>query len=290
MQSNIQEIYAPGYSAPFTNELTSRATQNLAFLASLKAHFNVKALLAAAISTGLFVALPEALPLSGKQAILITLFCIIGWTLTKLPDSLVAVTGALALVCCGVLKEEHLYASLGNELVWLLIAAFVIATVLKASGLMEAVALKIIRPFRTLTGLFCGLTLVIAATAFIIPSTSGRAALLLPVYLAISAAIAEPGLRKPLGLLFPSVILLSAGGSLIGAGAHLIAVDAIVRAGYAPISFGGWIKLALPFALLSSFAATALILYSNQADLTDLVCRISFFKNKTRKFNLCRSS
>ncbi|MGL4404841.1 MAG: SLC13 family permease, partial [Notoacmeibacter sp.] len=63
-----------------------------------------------------------------------------------------------------------------------------------------------------------------------------------------------------MGLLFPSVILLSAGGSLIGAGAHLIAIDAMVRAGYAGLSFSGWILLAFPFAILSSLAATLLIL------------------------------
>lgn len=221
---------------------------------------NAKALFAAAVSILLCASLPETIPPSARLAILITLLCITGWTLTKLPDSLVAVAGAMALVTGGVLKEDHLYASLGSELVWLLISAFVIATVLKASGLMETIALQIVRPFRSVSGLFYGLTFVIAATAFIIPSTSGRAALLLPVYLAIVSALAEPRLRKPLGLLFPSVILLSAGGSLIGAGAHLIAVDAIVRAGYAPVSFSGWIALALPFALLSSLAATALIL------------------------------
>ncbi len=223
------------------------------------AYPTAKVLLAIATALGVAFVLPESLSWQARIAILVVLLCIIGWTLTKLPDSLVAVTGAISLVVSGVIAEKDLYAALGSELIWLLIAAFVIAAVLKASGMMEGLALAIMRPFRRFSSLLVGLTLFIAATAFIIPSTSGRAALLLPVFLALAGAMPDDRLRKPLGLLFPSVILLSAGGSLIGAGAHLIAVDAITRAGYPAIGFGGWILIAFPFALLSSLIAAWLI-------------------------------
>ena len=63
-------------------------------------------------------------------------------------------------------------------------------------------------------------TAVLVVTAFAIPSTSGRAALALPVFAAMAAVLA-PHRRVvlALSLLFPSVILLSAVASYLGAGA-----------------------------------------------------------------------
>ncbi len=49
----------------------------------------------------------------------------------------------------------------------------------------------------------------------------------MPVFAAIAETLPDKRLVKPLALLFPTVILLSAGGSLIGAGAHLLAAQSI---------------------------------------------------------------
>lgn len=215
----------------------------------------------ALVAVALFWTLPETLSPGGRSALTITAFAVIGWTMTRLPDSLVAIAAALALVLTGTLPEDRLFASLGRDLVWLLVAAFVIASVLKSSGLMELLVARALLPFRTFVSVAYVLTLLIACTAFFIPSTSGRAALLLPVFLALAAQLPDPRLIRPLALLFPTVILISAGGSLLGAGAHLIAVDAISQSGGATIGYLEWITLGLPASLLSCLLATALILW-----------------------------
>ncbi|WP_299961742.1 SLC13 family permease [uncultured Roseobacter sp.] len=215
----------------------------------------------ALVAVVLFWTLPETLSPGGRSALTITAFAVIGWTMTRLPDSLVAIAAALALVLTGTLPEDRLFASLGRDLVWLLVAAFVIASVLKSSGLMELLVARALLPFRTFVSVAYVLTLLIACTAFFIPSTSGRAALLLPVFLALAAQLPDPRLIRPLALLFPTVILISAGGSLLGAGAHLIAVDAISQSGGATIGYLEWITLGLPASLLSCLLATALILW-----------------------------
>lgn len=219
----------------------------------------IAALLALALATALWT-LPQDLSETGRLALLVTGLAVIGWTLTPLPDSLVAIASAVALVGLGVVAPDDLYATLGKEMIWLLVAAFVIGAVLKASGLVERLALWATRPFANVTGLFFGLSCIIAATAFLVPSTSGRAALLLPVFFALADRMPDPRLVRPLALLFPTVILLSAGGSLIGAGAHFVAVDAIETLSGMSIDFFFWMLLALPFALLSSLAGVALIL------------------------------
>nr|WP_276562527.1 SLC13 family permease [Hoeflea prorocentri] len=204
--------------------------------------------------------LPAGLETGGRIALAVTAMAIIGWTLTPVPDSVVAVSAALVLVLSGVVPEEQLYATLGRELIWLLVAAFVIAAVVKTSGLMERLAFAAVRPFRSLTGFFHALAFVIAATAFLIPSTSGRAALLLPVFMALADRMPGKGSARALALMFPTVILLSAGGSIIGAGAHMVAVETINRAAGVSIGYLEWLMLAFPLTLLSSHIAVALII------------------------------
>ncbi len=67
-------------------------------------------------------------------------------------------------------------------------------------------------------------------------------------------------INRALALLFPSVILLSAGASLIGAGAHLVAIDFMQRTESPSPGFLGWMALAGPFSLLCSLMACAVLL------------------------------
>lgn len=221
-------------------------------------HVVTATLAGAAIWAGLL--LPGDLDRDARLALIAVAVAILGWVGTRLPESVVALAVVLGLVLSGTLSEETLFSALGSELIWLLLAAFVIAAVLKEADLTERLIAPLLqRPLR-FDVLAFGLTLAVAATAFILPSTSGRAALLMPVFLTLAAAMPDTRLIKPLALIFPTVILLSAGGSLIGAGAHLLAAESIRKTTGLEIGYLDWALLGLPFALIASLAGTGLIL------------------------------
>lgn len=206
-------------------------------------------------------ALPQGPGPDARLALIVTVLAMIGWTLTKIPESLVALAAALALVLTGTVGEDRLYAALGSDLVWLLLAAFIIAAVVSEAGLAQRmVAPLTARRPRFATFAF-GLAGCIAATALVLPSTSGRAALLLPVLLALVPLLPDARLARPLALMFPTVILLSAGGSLIGAGAHLIAVEAMAATGAPRLGYLDWLLLGGPLAALASATGVGLILW-----------------------------
>jgi di/tricarboxylate transporter len=184
----------------------------------------------------------------------------VAWTVLDLDEAPVALLAALALLATGSITPRAFYASLGHDLIWLLLGAFLLAAVMRHSGLAERVALRAVAHSRTPRGLMLRLTGLISLTAFVVPSTSGRAALLLPVFLALAPALPRPRHVTALALLFPSVILLSAAASLLGAGAHLVALDLLGRMGRPVPGFFGWMLLAAPFALVSSLLACELIL------------------------------
>ncbi|MDJ0752666.1 MAG: SLC13 family permease [Ardenticatenaceae bacterium] len=185
---------------------------------------------------------------------------IVGWTLTSINNTYIAVAAALSFTLVGVDEPTRFFESLADPIIWLLIAAFVVSAGVSASGLSTRITIALATRARTVQHLFYLLTVVLIITAFIIPSTSGRAALMVPIFVGLSQNIAHRPTVRALSLLFPTVILLSAIASLIGAGAHLVTVDLLWHMGYERISFGRWIVLGLPFAIVSSFVSVWILL------------------------------
>ncbi|MEO1159163.1 MAG: SLC13 family permease [Pseudomonadota bacterium] len=194
-----------------------------------------------------------------RIALCVFLLAIICWSVLRLPATAVALVAGLALVVTGVAPAKTLYLSLGHHLIWLLFAAFVIGHSLSRTGLAQRFVLAMTSRSGTVRELFFAISLAIAATAFLVPSTTGRAALLVPVYVALAATIDDLRINRALALLFPTAVLLSAGASMIGAGAHLVAVDFMSYAG-TEVSFLYWAVLGAPFATLSLVLATLVIL------------------------------
>lgn len=215
--------------------------------------------LLAAGAAAIVLGLPQ-LPAPAMWSLGVLLAALLAWTVLDLDETPVALAAALALLAAGSITLQDFYAGMGDDFVWLLIGAFLLAAVLQASGLAERCALRLVHGARSPRGLFVRLALFITATAFVVPSTSGRAALLLPVFVALAQALREPRLVRALALLFPSVILLSACVSMLGAGAHLVALDAMQRLGGPVPDFAHWLLLAGPFGLLSSLLAVEAVL------------------------------
>jgi solute carrier family 13 (sodium-dependent dicarboxylate transporter), member 2/3/5 len=222
-----------------------------------------RALLAIALMAIVVTLLLMADNLSTSARITLAVFAIavIGWTVLDLDETPVAIAAAIALVAFNVTAKITLYDALGNDLIWLMIGGFVLAAAVTQSGLAERIASRFTAGATSVNSLFHRVTWLIVATAFVVPSTSARAALLLPIFLGLARTIDRPRITRALALLFPTIILLSACASMLGAGAHLVALDFMRRVdGNAP-DFIGWLLLATPFALASSYLAIKIVGY-----------------------------
>ncbi|WP_143138456.1 SLC13 family permease [Lentzea waywayandensis] len=188
------------------------------------------------------------------------------WTCTPLDDTFVALAAVVVLLLFGVLPASAL-AVLGGSTTWLLIAAFVLAGGVTASGLPARLATSLTGRARSVRGLLHLTAFALLLTAFLVPSTSGRAALALPVHGALRERV-NSRVSRALGVLFPSVILLTAVATLVGAGAHLITSALLEQATGEGIGFGQWLVLGLPLALVSAHvtAEVVLWLFTTRAD------------------------
>lgn len=197
---------------------------------------------------------PEA-----RRALQVFSLAFVGWALTRLDDAFVALSAALAMALLVLDEPDEMFGALGDELIWLMLAAFILAAAFRATGLAERLARLALGRARTVRGAFYALSLTMLASVFVVPSTSGRAAMMVPVFERVAGASA-PELRKAFALLFPTVILLSAFASLTGAGAHVLAAELVDEIGDAEIGFLEWAFYGLPFAVACSLLATETIL------------------------------
>lgn len=198
---------------------------------------------------------------SGLHTLVIFGCAVAGWISPKLDDTFVALAAAATMVALGTLEAEDLFETLGAEPIWLLVAAFLLAAGINRTGLPTRLALGLVSRARSPRQLVHLITAGLVITALLVPSTSGRAALVLPVFTALAAAFSHrERLVRVLAVLFPTVVLLSAIATLVGAGAHLITsqiLDSTVDEG---IGFASWLLWGLPFAVASSHLAAELVL------------------------------
>ncbi|GHH94704.1 SLC13 family permease [Streptomyces capillispiralis] len=222
------------------------------------------AALCVALSLCALLAVPGNFPgLSGDARVTLAVFALAtcAWIGTPIDDTYIALGAGLALTVTGVISSDTLFGTLGDSTVWLLICAFVLAAAVARTGLAGRAAAFLVGGARTVRQLTHLTTAALVVTAFAVPATSGRAALALPVFLALAKALADrKRLVVMLALLFPTVILLSAVATLIGAGAHLITVSVLWEATGERVGFTEWLLLGLPLAVASSHLAAEAVL------------------------------
>lgn len=184
------------------------------------------------------------------------------WVFGSLNDTYVALGAASALVLANVLSAEEFFAALGDDTTWLLIGAFILSAAVTQSGLALRATAWLSHRVSTARGLVHLMAFAVTLTAFAVPATSGRAALVLPVLVALRGVLPAPQqwLVKVLALVLPTVVLFTAAASLIGAGAHLITVQILSTNELPEISFTRWIVLGLPYALVMAHVSAEVVL------------------------------
>ena len=103
-----------------------------------------------------------------------------------------------------------------------------------------------------------GLSSVLFASAFFIPSTSGRAALSMPIINQLSQKFSTKE-QSVLAILAPVIILMSTSATLIGAGSHLIGIGLLESTVDQSISYIQWLIWGVPFAMVVTFISLLVI-------------------------------
>ena len=136
-----------------------------------------------------FLPTPEGLTHSGQIMIGVLFMAAILWITEPIP---LAVTGLLIIILqpmLGVMESKQVFSSFGNQAVFFLIGAFIIAAGVEKAGLHKRFALRFLGFFEKNPRLFTlGIMLSCALLSFVMPE-HGVAALFLPIIVSILIAM-----------------------------------------------------------------------------------------------------
>lgn len=182
------------------------------------------------------------------------------WSTTSLNAAYVALAITVLMILAGGGSQEKLFDALASDVIWLMIGAFVLGGAVQSTGLAERLTGIVIGRKRKVKNIFWLITGALIPLSFFIPSTSGRAAVCVPIFNSISDAADDARITRALALLIPTVILVATMSTLIGAGSHLIANDLLHQITGERISFAQWAMWGVPFGLVASFISAWIIM------------------------------
>lgn len=207
----------------------------------------------------------EGLEWSAKVALGLLAGAILWWIGQTLPDYVTALLLALLLVVLTGVPTETVFSAFSGSSWWLLTAAFGLSLGVTKCGLMDRIASWILRIFpATFRGQVLGLLAVGTITAPLIPSLSGKAAILAPLSLGVSDSMGY--LRKSreanglflamfTGLRTPALLFVSA--SVLGYTLPGLYPEEIQRM-FSPVR---WFWEMLPWFLMVTAANAAVLLW-----------------------------
>lgn len=213
------------------------------------------------VTAGVAVLLPASLPYEARVALFAFALAAILWSTTKLNAAYVALAAVMLTVLAGGSSQEQLFDALASDVVWLMIGAFILGGAMRQTGLAGRLTGFVVGHASSVRGVFWLLTTVLIPLSFFIPSTSGRAAVVMPVFRSIADAAEDKKIVRALALLMPTIILVATITTIIGAGSHLIAVDLLVQISGESISFASWALWGVPFGVVASYLSCWTILW-----------------------------
>lgn len=209
---------------------------------------------------GIAVLLPASLAYSARLSLFAFALAVILWSTTSLNAAYVALAAMMLLILSGGSPQEQLYQALASDVVWLMIGAFILGGAVQQTGLASRLTGLVVARARTVGSVFWLLTTMLIPLSFFIPSTSGRAAVVIPIFRSIAHAADDKRITRALALLMPTIILVATIATLIGAGSHLIANDLLNQIAQEQLSFAQWALYGLPFAIAASYISCWVIM------------------------------
>lgn len=201
---------------------------------------------------------PVGLSYAGKMSMAIFVTALTLWVADSIPNYVTSLLVIVALPLTGAWSEKQALGVLGYEVIWLTFAAFIIASGMEKSGLAKRLALFLITKFGKSTN---SILIILMVTnfliAFVIPSTTARAAMMFPIVILVIEAF-EVNLNDPnnnfgrlLALQGIQSNNLSTAAIVTATSSQILAISFIKDlAGY-DVSWMGWFIASAPITILT---------------------------------------
>jgi sodium-dependent dicarboxylate transporter 2/3/5 len=197
---------------------------------------------------------PEGLSAAGQSALAVFVVCVLFWVTNVLPLMVTSLLAMVALPTTGVLPAKEAYSLFGNEAVFFILGAFILAAALMKCGLSTRMAVSVLRRFgHTPRTLLLSMFLMNAFMSFFM-SEHAVAAMTFPITLEIAAVLRlHPYRSNYARALFLSLAWgTSIGGvaTLLGGGRAPLAIGMLRETTGDTFSFLAWSVMAAPLVVI----------------------------------------
>ena len=202
-----------------------------------------------------FVIIATAAPAHGlsvvaQRALAVFAIAVIYWVTGALPLMVTSLLVIVLLGVSGVMPPKNAYALFGNETIFFLLSAFMLAAAVNHRGLGKRIALGIFGRFgRTPAALVRAIYLLSAAMSFLIPEHA-VAAMVFPIVLDLAASMKlEPGRSRYATAMFLAMawgVNIGGIGTLLGGARGPLALGILGEATGQSISFLRWSLATVP--------------------------------------------
>jgi sodium-dependent dicarboxylate transporter 2/3/5 len=230
---------------------------------------------------------PENLAHEGQVMIGILIMAAILWITEPIP---LAVTGLLIMIMqpiLHVLTPTEVFSSFGNQAVFFLIGAFIIAAAIEKHGLHRRIALRFLSQFDENPRMFTlGIMLSCAFLSFVMPE-HGVAALFLPIVASILIAMKVVPKQSNFGKI--SMLAVAYGcsigslGTLIGGARNPLTVGILSEELGITVTFIDWMIYSMPIVIISLPLVWIVLQFSFPIELKDITSAKKEIKNQVLK-------
>ena len=207
---------------------------------------------------------PSGLSIEGYRALILFSFGLVMWVARPIPIYQTSIILILLLPLLGVVEDQEVaFGTLGFDIIWLMVSAFVLSSAINKTNLGQRVALSLITKLGTSPkGSLLALTVVNFVLAFFVPSTTARAALLVPIVTVLLEVYKQvPGQSKFGKLMTLQGVQNNAYATsmvMTATSAQVLAIGFISQMTGARLGYKEWILGSAPQAILTAILMFAI--------------------------------
>ncbi|MBI4519119.1 MAG: DASS family sodium-coupled anion symporter [Deltaproteobacteria bacterium] len=216
----------------------------------------------------------DGLSPAGLKALAVFVLCIFYWVLNVLPTMITSLLAIVLLPLTGVLTSRDAYALFGNEAVFFILGAFILAAAMMKAGLSTRLALAILRRFGGKPPALLGGVFLINGAMSLVMSEHAVAAMTFPIIVEIAGVLR---LTRGRSQYARALFLAMAWGTTIGGVATLLggaraplALGILREVSGQTISFAEWSAATAPLVLLLFVVGWLLLRLFFAIDVSDV--------------------
>ncbi len=204
---------------------------------------------------------PEGLTPEAQKSMALFAFALVMWIARPIPIYQTSIILILLLPLMGAVEDQEIvFGALGFDIIWLMVAAFVLTSAMSATNLGKRIALSLTTKFaKTPIQVLVVFVAVNYILAFFVPSTTARASLIVPIALVILEIYkAVPGKSKFGKLMMLQGVQNNAFATsivLTATSAQVLAIGFINEQTGANIGYMQWLLGSIPQAVITTVIA-----------------------------------